>query len=67
MTMPRGPRGEQRPDDPVDAAILVARIATGAAEEPTPTQRRQSRQVFDLRVPDATPAPRPDDAPAEPD
>ena len=31
--MPRGPNGEYRPDDPVAAAIMVAKIATGEIEE----------------------------------
>jgi hypothetical protein len=31
--MPKGPRGEKRPADVVGAAILVAKIATGEAEE----------------------------------
>ena len=30
--MPRGPRGEHKPDDPVEAAIMVARTAVGGLE-----------------------------------
>ncbi len=38
--MPRGPKGERRPADTVQAAIKVARIATGEEEEILPTTRR---------------------------
>lgn len=31
--MPKGPRGEKRPADVIGAAIKVAKIATGQAEE----------------------------------
>lgn len=31
--MPRGPKGEKRPADVIDAAIRIARIATGEDEE----------------------------------
>ena len=31
--MPVGPRGEKRPSNPNAASIMVARIATGRAEE----------------------------------
>ncbi len=31
--MPKGPKGEKRPADAVGAAVMVARIATGEAEE----------------------------------
>ena len=31
--MPKGPRGEKRPADAIGRAILVARIATGDAED----------------------------------
>lgn len=33
--MPKGPRGEVRPSDPVAAAIMSARIATGDLSEET--------------------------------
>lgn len=32
--MPRGPKGEKRPADVIGAAVMVARIATGEAEDP---------------------------------
>lgn len=38
--MPRGPNGERRPADTVANAILVAKIATGEAEEDMPSTRR---------------------------
>jgi hypothetical protein len=31
--MPKGPKGEKRPADVIGAAIMVARIATGEAQE----------------------------------
>jgi len=31
--MPRGPKGQKRPADVIGAAITVAKIATGEAEE----------------------------------
>lgn len=34
--MPKGPTGQQRPGDVVGAAIKVAKIATGEAEEDRP-------------------------------
>ena len=47
--MPRGPNGEQRPDDTVAAAIMVAKIATGEIEEVThrPRQRVSFTVVAD--------------------
>ena len=39
--MARGPNGEYRPDDPVAAAIMVAKIATGEIEEVTRPPRQQ--------------------------
>lgn len=43
--MPIGPKGERRPANPIEAGIMVARIATGDLEEeyeeqPTPTPNR---------------------------
>ena len=43
--MPIGPNGEKRPSDPIQAAVMVAKIATGEIEEeyvdkPTPTPER---------------------------
>ena len=40
--MPRGPNGETRPSDPVSAAVMVGRIATGQIEDPKPTRRAAS-------------------------
>ena len=40
--MPRGPNGETRPSDPVEAAVMVGRIATCQIEEPKPTGRAAS-------------------------
>ena len=34
--MPRGPKGEKRPADTVQAAIMVAKIATGEISESAP-------------------------------
>jgi hypothetical protein len=31
--MPRGPRGERRPEDPASAAVKVVRLATGEITE----------------------------------
>ncbi|WP_373086554.1 RNA-binding protein [Sneathiella sp.] len=31
--MPKGPKGQKRPGDVIGAAVLVAKIATGEAEE----------------------------------
>ena len=33
MTMPRGPKGERRPADANQRAVMVARIATGEIED----------------------------------
>ena len=43
--MPIGPKGEQRPVNPIESGIMVARIAVGDLEEelvdvPTPTPNR---------------------------
>ena len=43
--MPTGPKGEKRPANPIEAGIMVARIAVGDieeeyAEQPTPTPNR---------------------------
>ena len=43
--MPVGPKGEKRPSNPIEAGIMVARIATGDIEEeyvevPEPTPKR---------------------------
>ena len=41
--MPRGPKGEKRPADVIGAAVMVAKIATGEIEEPTPQQRSDGK------------------------
>jgi hypothetical protein len=38
--MPKGPQGQKRPADTVQAAMKVARIATGEEEEVLPKTRR---------------------------
>ena len=40
--MPRGPKGEKRPGNTIQAAIQVARIATGEEEEEIPNQEKRS-------------------------
>ena len=44
--MPKGPRGEWRPADPVGCAVLVGRLSTGEAEEITeaPPDTRRPKQ-----------------------
>ena len=52
--MPKGPKGEIRPTDPIAAAIMTARIATGDITEEeaaaevasTRTRRRQSPEAI---------------------
>ena len=39
--MPIGPNGEKRPADPIANALLVAKIATGEAEETYVSNRRR--------------------------
>lgn len=39
--MPKGPQGQKRPADVIGAAIRVAQIATGEAEETTVNEARQ--------------------------
>ena len=39
LDMARGPKGEYRPKDPIAAAAVVARIATGQSDETTETAR----------------------------
>ena len=34
--MPKGPKGEKRPADPVGVAVMVAKIATGEIEDDVP-------------------------------
>ncbi len=40
--MPRGPKGERRPAD-VNAAVMIAKIATGEIEDVRPTPESQSK------------------------
>lgn len=41
--MPKGPQGQRRPADTVEAAIMVAKIATGEIEEtPRPSNKVKS-------------------------
>lgn len=41
--MPKGPQGQKRPADVVGGAVLVAKIATGEAEETTPVNAEKRR------------------------
>jgi hypothetical protein len=36
MSMPKGPKGEKRPADVIGNAVLIARIATGEADDVIP-------------------------------
>jgi hypothetical protein len=38
--MPKSPKGHKRPADVISNAVLVMNIATGEAEETTPSRRR---------------------------
>ena len=40
--MPKGPKGQKRPADVIGATILVAKIATGEAEDTQKPGRRGS-------------------------
>ena len=42
--MPTGPNGERRPRDVIGCAVMVAQIATGEIEEPTPAPRPKRRR-----------------------
>ena len=46
--MPRGPRGERRPEDPAAAAVMVVRIATGeiteSLDDPETAEHRAQHQ-----------------------
>ena len=47
--MPRGPQGQERPDDAIGAAVQVARTTTGEAEEtPTSVQTATNRVANEL-------------------
>ncbi len=43
--MPRGPQGQKRPADPIDIAIVVAKITTGEAADDTEQLSRQVRSL----------------------
>ena len=43
--MPRGPRGEKRPGNPIACAVMVGKIATGEIEEKLPDPRRNGGKV----------------------
>lgn len=45
--MPRGPKGEWRPADPVECAVHVARISTGEIEETYEPPADRSRAAAD--------------------
>ena len=53
--MPKGSRGEQRPPDRFDCAVIVAKVATGEIEDKKQGQPEESRSG---RAGDATPMPR---------
>ena len=40
--MPRGPKGEYRPSDTIECAVMVGKIATGEIEDPLPSAKRRS-------------------------
>ena len=62
--MVRGPHGEQRPSDPVEAAYVVAKLATGETPEEG-VQRPRRPVTFEVAGP--PPAVNPDDQPAKQD
>ena len=37
--MPKGPKGEKRPADPIARAVMVAKIATGEVEDEVERKR----------------------------
>lgn len=43
--MPRGPKGEKRPADSIQNAMLVGRIATGEVEESTTEDGKNAAAV----------------------
>ena len=64
--MPIGPKGEKRPSDPIAAAVMVGKIATGQLEEPTPARCAGGRAGGAARATSKRPPPplssSPDDA-----
>lgn len=56
--MPKGPRGEKRPADVIGNAVLVAKIATGEAEDTgykQPAKRRSGEAGGKARAEKLTP------------
>jgi hypothetical protein len=45
IRMPRGPKGEKRPADAVDNAIMIAKIATGEIEDITTADGKNAAAV----------------------
>jgi hypothetical protein len=43
--MPRGPKGEKRPADANQRAVMVARIATGEIEDVPPTPESEGKNA----------------------
>jgi hypothetical protein len=43
--MPRGPKGEKRPADANQRAVMVARIATGEIEDVQPTPESEGKNA----------------------
>jgi hypothetical protein len=43
--MPRGPKGEKRPPDAIDNAVMIARIATGEIADITTEDGRNAAAV----------------------
>ena len=39
--MPRGPKGERRPADPMQRAVMIGRIATGQIKDKLPGPQRR--------------------------
>ena len=65
--MPVGPRGQKRPANPIEAGIMVARIAVGDIEEeyaeqptPTPARAKGGKKGGRARAETLTPAQRSD-------
>lgn len=46
--MPKGPQGQKRPADAIARAVMVAKIATGEAEESSGTARPNLREMGKL-------------------
>ena len=44
--MPIGPNGEWRPSDPVECAVMVAKIATGEIEEKISVEHKPKSAEF---------------------